>query len=82
LKHTGLFKHSLVEALLKKAKLLDLTRLGTRDNMAFVQMLSTQILHKQFTGGDLGAMARQKLAGLRFKTRIRPRRDVCDTKTL
>jgi asparagine synthase (glutamine-hydrolysing) len=82
LKHTGLFKHSLVEALLKKAKLLDLTRLGTRDHMAFVQMLSTQILHKQFTGGDLGAMAREKLAGLRFKTRIRTRRDVCNTKTL
>jgi asparagine synthase (glutamine-hydrolysing) len=75
---TGLFKPGLVEALLKKAMLVDLTRLGTRDNMAFVQALSTQILHRRFISGDPAAVARRVLPGLRFKTRIRMRH-LCDT---
>jgi asparagine synthase (glutamine-hydrolysing) len=75
---TGLFRPELVAALLKKAQLLDLARLGTRDNMAFVQILSTQILHRRFISEDPAAVARRVLPGLRFKTRIRMRH-LCDT---
>ena len=75
---TGLFKPELVAALLKKATLLDLTRLGTRDNMAFVQVLSAQILHRQFITDDPAAVAQRALQGLNFQTRIRMRH-LCDT---
>ena len=71
-------KPELVAALLKKATLLDLTRLGTRDNMAFVQVLSAQILHRQFITDDPAAVAQRALQGLNFQTRIRMRH-LCDT---
>jgi asparagine synthase (glutamine-hydrolysing) len=81
LARTGLFVPRLVEGLLKKARTSDLARLGTRDNMAFVQILSTQILHHQFIRSEPRAIALRKVAGLRFGTRLR-RTHAWNTSTL
>jgi asparagine synthase (glutamine-hydrolysing) len=82
LARTGLFKAKAVEALLNKVRVSDLTRLGTRDNMAFVQMLSTQILHRRFLSDDVSSMARARLPGLHVKTRLRMKPDLCNTNAL
>jgi asparagine synthase (glutamine-hydrolysing) len=82
LARTGLFKVKAVEALLNKVRVSDLTRLGTRDNMAFVQMLSTQILHRRFLSDDVSSMARARLPGLHVKTRLRMKPDLCNTNAL
>lgn len=81
LESTGLFRANLVQGLLRKAQQSDLARLGTRDNMAFVQILSAQILHKHFIRADLPALAQQRLAGLHFGTRLR-RTHTWNTSTL
>jgi asparagine synthase (glutamine-hydrolysing) len=78
---TGLFRTALVQGLLKKAQQSDLARLGTRDNMAFVQILSTQILHRHFIQDEPRVLAQQKLPGLRFGTRLR-RTHAWKTRTL
>ena len=69
-KSVGLFKPDAVRMLLRKAELLDVSRMGTRDNMAFVQMLSTHIFHSQFVKGDMRSAASAKLAALPVRTRI------------
>jgi len=69
----GLFSQELITNLLNKAKDSDLTRLGSRDNMAFLQVLSTQIFCSQFIKSDGRADAIKKLQGREFKTRIRVR---------
>jgi len=44
----GLFDPDRVSMLMKKARTFDLARVGTRDNMAFVLMLSTHLLDELF----------------------------------
>ena len=48
LKETGVFSPKSVEFLLRKFKNTDPQRTGIRDNMAFVQILSFQILYEQY----------------------------------
>lgn len=65
-RETGLFRSDLVSGLLKKARTSDLSRLGARDNGAFVQMLSAHIFHAKF----IKSAARLAGAAPRFKTRV------------
>lgn len=51
LDRSGIFAPERVELLLNKFANTDLERTGTRDNMAFVQMLSFQIVYHQFIEG-------------------------------
>jgi asparagine synthase (glutamine-hydrolysing) len=48
LESQGLFDKGKVEMLIKKAKNSNLSRLGTRDNQAYIQILSTSILFEKF----------------------------------
>lgn len=82
IRDAGFFKASLVAALFKKIAASDLARLGTRDNMALIQMLSTQMLHDQFVRTDLKAIAEKRLGSLFFKTRIRMGEIQCTTTKL
>ena len=61
IERVGLFRWELVERLIKKIQQSDLTRLGTRDSMAFVQILSTQIFYNLFFGKDLQEIAEENL---------------------
>ena len=70
IRETGLFDESRVELLVKKARAVELPRLGTRDNMAFVQVLSTQCFHRQFIATDIPARAAQQANNLKIKTRL------------
>ena len=60
-----------VERLLRKAESSGLTRMGTRDNMAFVQILSTQILFDTFIRDGSRGQATAGQEPLDCKTRIR-----------
>lgn len=73
IREAGFFKESLVAALFKKIASSELSRLGTRDNMALIQMLSTQILYNRFVKADVQNIAQSRLGRLIFKTRIRTR---------
>ncbi|MDH5572037.1 MAG: hypothetical protein OEY89_09745, partial [Gammaproteobacteria bacterium] len=44
----GFFDHEQVSRLMEKARSYDLTRVGARDNMAFVLMLSTMLLDDMY----------------------------------
>ena len=68
---SGHFNKKHVAALLKKISASNLNRLGTRDNMAIVQMLSTQILQHRFVETDLRNHAESQLKKISFKTRMR-----------
>jgi len=70
LNETGLFDTNLVGRLLGKIRKSELSRLGTRDNMAFVQILSTQILFEQLIQLDIRQEASKQLQSCVFKTRI------------
>jgi asparagine synthase (glutamine-hydrolysing) len=59
---TGLFDPESVRLLRRKIELSSLSRLGTRDNMAFVLMLSAQIFHRQFIASDMPALAASRVA--------------------
>jgi len=48
LSDTGIFDAGRVEQLVRKAKSYNLERVGMRDNMAFVLILSTMLLHESF----------------------------------
>jgi asparagine synthase (glutamine-hydrolysing) len=61
---TGLFDPEAVRMLRKKIELSGLERLGMRDNTAFVQMLSTNIFHRQFIAADIRELARSRLKAL------------------
>jgi len=74
---TGLFAPALVGKLFDKIKNSELSRMGTRDNMAFVQILSSQILHAQFIGADFHTPAAQKLSSCDFVVRLREPHDPC-----
>jgi asparagine synthase (glutamine-hydrolysing) len=67
---TGLFDTNLVGRLLNKIQGSELDRLGTRDNMAFVQILSTQILFEQLIKNDVRQEAVKQAERCVFKTRI------------
>jgi asparagine synthase (glutamine-hydrolysing) len=68
----GLFNKALVSALLKKIESSSLSRLGTRDNNAFVQILSTHIFHRKFVKpGGLRAVSETKARNLFVKTRLK-----------
>jgi asparagine synthase (glutamine-hydrolysing) len=70
LERVALFAPAMVEQLVKKAVASSLTRMGTRDNMAFVQILSTQILFHRFILEDPKSEALARLKHLQFGTRI------------
>jgi len=70
IRSVGVFKPDAARMLLRKAELLGVSRMGTRDNMAFVQMLSTQIFHKQFIDGDVRAVAATRRGAFAVTTRI------------
>lgn len=57
----GLYAGQLVHSLVKKVQDTDLIRLGTRDNTAFVEVLSTQIFYDSFINSDLRQIAEEKL---------------------
>ena len=57
----GLFNPSVVRLLLRKIELSGLARLGARDNMAFVQMLSAHIFHRAFISTDVRQLAKSRL---------------------
>jgi asparagine synthase (glutamine-hydrolysing) len=67
----GLFRKELVSALLKKVETSGLSRLGTRDNIAFVQMLSTHIFYRKFIKNGMLFSSDQKTPKLFVKTRLR-----------
>jgi len=71
IRNNGHFNETHVASLLKKIGMSNLDRLGTRDNMAVVQMLSTQILQHRFVETDLRKHAESQLNQISFKTRIR-----------
>jgi asparagine synthase (glutamine-hydrolysing) len=54
---SGLFDPALVGSLLQKIEQSGQARLGSRDNMAFVQMLSAQIFHRAFITTDVRQLA-------------------------
>lgn len=66
----GLFNADHVANLLNKASQSDLSRLSTRDNVSFVQILSTQILHKMFVQSAQDS-AGKDISNAFFKTQIR-----------
>lgn len=70
IQETGVFDPAQAERLLKKACNSDLTRLGTRDNMAFVQMLSTQIFYHKFILEDPSRQADEFLPKMNVTTRL------------
>jgi hypothetical protein len=70
-RRAGFFDPGLVGALRQKIELSELSRLGTRDNMALIQILSTHILQAELMDADIPGQAREKAKGLSFKTRIR-----------
>ncbi len=74
----GLFKPKLVAGLLRKIAASKLARLGTRDNMAMVQILSSQILYDQFIRTDLRRRAANRMASLVFTTRIQQGAKSCN----
>jgi asparagine synthase (glutamine-hydrolysing) len=74
LKRVGVFKPESVRMLLRKTELLDLRRLGTRDNMAFVQALSTQIFHHHFIEGSARSAAAARQSSMTFTRRLDLRR--------
>jgi asparagine synthase (glutamine-hydrolysing) len=57
----GLFDPEAVRLLLAKVEQSSLPRLGTRDNMAFVQMLSTHVFQRQFIATDIRELAKSRL---------------------
>ncbi len=71
---TGLFSFERVDRLVRKAEMSGLTRMGTRDNMAFVQILSTQILSSRLLRESPSDHGSHAPGGLEFKTRIRSTR--------
>jgi asparagine synthase (glutamine-hydrolysing) len=71
IRDAGLFSQPLIGKLLDKIRLSELSRMGTRDNMAFVQILSTQILVEQFLRTDIRQRAAENLVNCRFLTRLR-----------
>ena len=52
IKDVGIFNPEQVSRLMDKARTFDLSRVGTRDNMAFVLILSTMLLDEMFIRGD------------------------------
>ena len=58
----------MIKTLIMKAEKSDLARLGMRDNMAFVQALSTQIFYDRFI---LSNSTVTKNVDFKVKTRIR-----------
>lgn len=70
LRNTGLFDEARVQMLLKKARESSLSRLGTRDNMAFVQVLSTQVFFRKFITDNLPVIADNLVNGIRVRKRI------------
>jgi asparagine synthase (glutamine-hydrolysing) len=71
LDRSGLFSRDRVKRLVRKASASGLTRMGNRDNMAFVQMLSTQILFERMIL-DLPRGDAANVADLpAYRTRIR-----------
>jgi len=79
IRETEYFKPSLVRGLLKKIAASKLSRLGTRDNMAVVQILSTQILNSNFVRADLRAIAQGRVPHLSFTTRLKNGVRTCNT---
>ncbi len=69
-REVGLFKPELVDALLRKVETSGLARLGTRDNVSFVQMLSAHIFHKKFIKNRIFRARSEMQKGLYVKTRI------------
>ena len=69
-REVGLFNPEIVAALLKKIGTSSLVRLGTRDNIAFVQMLSTHIFHKKFVKDRMVPPHSKMQQPLHVKTRI------------
>ncbi len=57
----GIYNWAFVKQLVSKIKNSHLMRLGMRDNVAFVQILSTQILHALFLRQDIRRIAREAL---------------------
>jgi asparagine synthase (glutamine-hydrolysing) len=68
---TGLFSRERVGRLVRKAETSGLTRMGNRDNMAFVQILSTQILFERMILDAPGTEPIEYANLPEFKTRIR-----------
>jgi asparagine synthase (glutamine-hydrolysing) len=62
--NNGLFKFENTNRLLKKITLSSLDRLGSRDNMAFVQILSTQIFCRLFTKEYIKQKSREYLKNM------------------
>lgn len=60
IKDFDVFDWDVVQSLLNKIKGSDQTRLGMRDNMAFVQIFSTQIFIDQFLKQDIRTIAQEK----------------------
>jgi asparagine synthase (glutamine-hydrolysing) len=56
---SGLFDPAQVSRLLDKGKAHKLSRIGTRDNMAFVLVLSTMLLDELFVRRDRSGTLRQ-----------------------
>tara|TARA_Y100000591_G_C21850976_1_gene711701 strand:- start:985 stop:2979 length:1995 start_codon:yes stop_codon:yes gene_type:complete len=61
------FKFKNLNKLIKKALISPLERLGSRDNMAFIQILSTQIFCRLFTKEHVKHVSIQKLKSLKIK---------------
>jgi len=71
IRSAGHFDETHVASLMKKIDRSNLDRLGTRDNMAIVQMLSTQILQRRIVETDIRKDAESQLRKITFRTRIR-----------
>lgn len=70
----GLYDEDLVQALLSKAANSDQSRLGMRDNSAFIQILSTQIFYEHYFVPDFRKAAERKLEDLRIPFRVQVER--------
>jgi asparagine synthase (glutamine-hydrolysing) len=70
----GLFDPASCQMLFKKVAGTDLARLGTRDNMMIVQLLSTSIFAERFLTSDASRMAAAHADRQYVKTRIRRHR--------
>lgn len=70
IRRVGLFDAGLVAQLLRKIEVSELGRLGTRDNMAFIQILSTHILQQEFVEPDIRQIAQDRICDMHVKTRL------------
>ena len=67
LKDVGMFDVGLVKNLLLKISQSEHSRLSTRDNTSFVQVLSTQIFNEMFVKADIRKFAIEKLKSNKVK---------------